>query len=303
MLNSGRSEDEGGAVDWDEAKAYCRDAGLVGVGWGLAKLPDGAPLETVLAAWHNEGSKVAVDTIARLAKQVEEGDLMWTRDRLGRYWLCQVTGPWRYDASDESRRLDLYNVRPCKWLARSFRDYDVPGAVVTGFTGVGQTLRRLGDHPTAIRVSELLWARESGAGVTMLPATPDQAMRDLLDPTDVEDVVLLYMQQQGWLLIPSSRMHDTPMYEAALRHKDSGELAVVSVKSGRSNPVPIPELAEAAGDARAYAYSTDGIHSASPSEYGVVEIEHQQLLRFMAMHPELLPPRVARWLQPARDAA
>jgi hypothetical protein len=32
-LNSGRTEEEGGAVDWDEAKSYCRQVGLVGVGW------------------------------------------------------------------------------------------------------------------------------------------------------------------------------------------------------------------------------------------------------------------------------
>jgi hypothetical protein len=32
-LNSMRAEEDG-AVDWDEAKTYCRQAGLVGVGWG-----------------------------------------------------------------------------------------------------------------------------------------------------------------------------------------------------------------------------------------------------------------------------
>jgi hypothetical protein len=35
-LNSQRSEEDGGSPDWDEAKEYCRKAGLVGVGWGLS---------------------------------------------------------------------------------------------------------------------------------------------------------------------------------------------------------------------------------------------------------------------------
>ncbi len=44
-LNSKRSEEDGGAPDWDEAKACCRAAGLVGVGWGLSKLRPGARLD------------------------------------------------------------------------------------------------------------------------------------------------------------------------------------------------------------------------------------------------------------------
>ena len=56
------------------------------------------------------------------------------------------------DKSPESLRLDLYNVRSARWLQRPFRDFDVPGAVVTSSTGFGQTLRRLGDHPAAVRV-------------------------------------------------------------------------------------------------------------------------------------------------------
>ena len=59
---------------------------------------------------------------------------MWTRHRLRRYWVGQVTGPWRYDRSPDSIRYDLYNVRPCQWLDQSYRDYEVPGAAVRSFT-------------------------------------------------------------------------------------------------------------------------------------------------------------------------
>jgi len=252
----------------------------------------------VLSAWRERpDGKGGVGNITRLASEVKEGDLMWTRDSLGQYWLGQITGSWRYDKSPESVRLDLYNVRPCRWLEKPFRDYDVPGAVVTSFIGATQALRRIGDHPAAIRVIEMLWARESDPTAVIPPVAPEQAMVDLFEPEDVEDLVLLWLQQQGWLLIPSSRKHDTPMYEAALRHP-TGELAVVSVKSGHSNPVPIPELAEAAGAARAYAYSTHDKYTAPPGDYDVIAIEHDELITFMSEHSELLPPRVARWLTP-----
>jgi hypothetical protein len=96
-LNSMRAEEDG-LVDWDEAKRYCREHGVVGVGWGLSNLRDGARLDTVLRTWRERpDGKGGADTIARLANQVADGDLMWTRDSLGRYWLGQVTGPWRFD--------------------------------------------------------------------------------------------------------------------------------------------------------------------------------------------------------------
>lgn len=287
-------------IDWDEAKRYARKASIVGVGWGISGAKDGPSLLDVLAAVMVEwpDGKTGRDTIARLANQVEGGDLMWTRDTLGRFWLGQVTGPWRYDRSPGAVRFHLYNVRPCHWLDTSFRDFEVPGAVVRSFTRRALTLARIGDHPVAIRVSEWMWAKGTDPNAVIPPISAEQAMTDLLDPTDVEDVVLLYLQHKGWLLLPSTRMHDTPMYEAALRHRDTGQVAVVSVKSGSSNPVEIPELAEAAGSAQAYAYSTHGTYSAPPSEHGVIEIQRSELVSFMAAHAELLPPRVSRWLMP-----
>lgn len=121
------------------------------------------------------------------------------------------------ERSPESVRLDLYNIRPARWLDAPYRDFEVPRAVVRSFTGVGQTLRRIGDHPEATRVSEMLWTAAIDPSARIKPMTVSEVMTDTLDPIDVEDVVLLYLQNHGWVLIPSSRMHDTPMYEAALR--------------------------------------------------------------------------------------
>jgi hypothetical protein len=243
-----------------------------------------------------DGGKGGADRIARLANQVQDGDLMWTRDSLGRYWIGQVTGPWRYDTSPGSIRYDLYNIRPCHWLDESYRDYEVPGAVVRSFAGRALTLARIGNHPVATTVSEMIW-KEATDPKVRIEVTAEDAMTELLDPIDVEDVVLLYLQSKGWLLLPSTRMHATPMYEAALRKSGTGDLAVVSVKSGNSE-VQIPELAQAAGGATAYAYSTAARYTATPSEHGVIKLETGELVSFMAAHPELLPPRVSRWLRP-----
>ena len=294
-INSGRKDE----VDWDEAKAYCRRASVVGVGWGRpGVIADGASLDEVLAAvreisdWVPTGPKM----IERLAVQMRDGDLVWTRDRSGAYWLGQAADPYRYDGSDVAWRWDLNNVRTCRWLERSFRDYEIPGGVVRNFAGVGDTLRRI-KEPVAARVTEMLWRRETGDSEAWTPIAPEDLIAGLLDPIDVEDLVLLLLQHDGWLLLPSSRMHDTPMYEAALRRPD-GQLAVVSVKSGPSSPVPIPELAAAAADgaAQAFAYSTHGRYTAAPAEHGVIEVRPKQLIALMTEQPQILPPRITQWL-------
>jgi len=293
-LNSGRP-----GVDWDGAKAYCREAGVVGVGWGRPEaIADGASLEEGLAAVNEiDGLRpTAPKMIRRLAEQMHDGDLVWTRDRSGGYWLGRVGGPYRYDASEDATRWDVNNLRPCQWLAHPFRDFEIPGGVVRNFTGPGETLRRIKNR-AAVRVTEMLVRRESGDPEAWRPMSAEEVISGLLDPTDVEDLVLLCLQVDGWLLLPSSRMQDTPMYEAALRRLD-GQLAVVSVKSGPSSPVPIPELAAAAADggAQAFAYSTHGRYTAPPADHGVTEIMRDQLVRLMADHQQVLPPRIAQWL-------
>lgn len=293
-LNSGRP-----GVDWDGAKAYCRQQGIVGVGWGRPEvLADGATLDEVIAAveqmpdWLPTGPKI----VRRLAEQMHDGDLVWTRDRAGGYWLGRVGEPYRYDGTPAALAWDVNNQRPCQWLAEAFRDFEIPGAVVRNFAGTGETLRRI-KEPAAVRVTEMLWERETGSSNSWTPMEAEKVISGLLDPIDVEDLVLLHLQADGWLLLPSSRMHDTPMYEAALRRLD-GQLAVVSVKSGPSAPVPIPELAAAAaeGGAHAFAYSTHHNYSASPAEHGVVEITRAQLVQLMTEQPQILPPRITQWL-------
>lgn len=237
-LNSGYP-----SVDWDGTKEYCRRADVVGVGWGLPSIRDGASLDEVIASiseledWIPAGPQV----IRRLAEQVEDGDFVWTRDRSGAYWLCRITGPWRYDASEEAMKWDVNNVRPCEWLESSLRDFEVPGAVVRSFVGSATALRRV-TGAAAARVTEMIYERAKNPDAEWPPLDPADVITDLLDPTDIEDIALLFLQEQGWLLLPSTRMRDTPLYEAALRHRDDGRLAVLAVKSGQDNVVPVAEV-------------------------------------------------------------
>ena len=296
-INSGRPELQG---QWDDAKRYCRESRVVGVGWGKpeVELDEDAELDEVLAEIaKNPNWKTGVATVRRLAETAADGDLVWTRDGSGAYWLGEITGPWRFDPSAAATRWDLSNVRPCRWLADSMRDYEVPGGVVRSFVGAGSSFRRVGGVK-ACEMTRLIYEAESGTGGPVAPMGPSEVIRDLLDPIDVEDLVLLFLQARGWLLLPSTRMHDTPLYEAAFRHRDDGRVAVVSVKSGSRAYVPVADLAKADPTAEVYVFSTEALYTDPPDAFGVHEITLQELIDFVAAHPKLLPIRVSRWLEP-----
>jgi hypothetical protein len=293
-LASGRTAEDGGVVDWGRARRYCREAGLVGVGYGVAGLEDGATLESVLDHWRAAGwGTQPVNTIRALATRTNKGDHVWTRDGSS-YWLGCVTGDWRYDASEGAREFDLYNVRDCEWLTVPFDGWTVPGAVVRSFSGRGTTLQRVISDPAA-RMTDLLWRQATDPSIARDPVDATDVLTSLLDPIDVEDVVLLFLQYQGWLLMPSTRTNDTPVYEAAFRYRADGHTAIVSVKSGHSK-VPLAKLAAAAGGGHAFAFSTEGAFEGRPVDFDVEIIDVATIIRFMEEHASLLPMRVAQWL-------
>lgn len=286
----------------DQARAYCRRAGVVGIGWGRWTLtvPDRAPLKDVLAEIGGiEGWKAGGHTVRRLAVDAERGDLVWNRDSSGAYWLGRITGPWSFDGSAEASKWDLNNVRDCEWLAQSYRDWEVPGAVVRSFTGPGSSFSRVApDERGGWRVTELIWQQTKDPKAESPALDPEEVITDLLDPTDAEDLALLYLQSLGWLLLPSSRMNDTPLYEAALKHIDDGRLAVVSVKSGGKNKVPVSAVVDAVEEqgAEVFVFSTHESFDGDPEQLGATKISKAEIAEFMTARPELLPPRITHWI-------
>jgi len=244
--------------------------------------------------WNRGGN-----TVRRLAEGANCGDLVWNRDSTGGYWLGRITGPWRFDGSAEATKWDLNNVRACEWLERTYRDWEVPGAVVRSFTGRASSFSRVAPAERGgWRVTGLIWRQTKDPDAQPPVLEPEEIITDLLDPTDAEDVALLYLQSLGWLLLPSSRMNDTPLYEAALKHIDDGRLAVVAVKSGGQNAVPVSKIVSAVTDqeAEVFVFSTHEKFDGDPGKLGATRISRSEIVMFMAARPELLPPRIARWV-------
>src|SRR4051794_8565165 len=120
-------------VNWAEQVAHCLDENLIGIGWGLDEVDDGAQLCAVLeaieskveAGWGRRSARI----VRRFGEEAQVGDFVWTRDTRGRYLLCRITGNYRYDMSAEAMAVDVHQVRAVDWAPTALNDLDVPGGV------------------------------------------------------------------------------------------------------------------------------------------------------------------------------
>lgn len=166
----------------------------VGVRWGLwDDESDGISWEEYE---HRSGS--VNDSVQRL-HDLPKGSLVWSRRRDSSYWLGEITGKWRYRDGPEAQRLDMFNVRRCRWWHVGTQD-SVPGIVVSNFNRQ-KALNPVADRG-AVLYTRRLHAQLSGAAREMAPAEPHDVIESLLGATDLEDLVAVYLQdQQGLVLI------------------------------------------------------------------------------------------------------
>jgi hypothetical protein len=155
-------------------------------------------------------------------------------------------------------RVDVHHVRPVVW-AGSVLAEDVPGAVIRSFSGPGSSFSEI--HNDAARAySRHLFNKLKGRPTKATPLSVATVLRDLLGPIDMEDLVYVFLQvKEGYVVLPASRRSDTAAYEYELVQRNSGQRAIVQVKTGNSR-VDLSLLASTAGTtARAFAYASGGM--------------------------------------------
>jgi hypothetical protein len=100
-----------------------------------------------------------------------------------------------------------------------------PGVVRRAFAGQFGTISRIvRDALTAIEAAEITLGQKK--------PVPNGDLFALATPEDLEDIVALYLQDQGWRLFPSTAKVSMASYEFVLVHQQTGERAGVQVKSG-----------------------------------------------------------------------
>ena len=281
----------GGAGDPRRSFEYCRNHGILGMGWAVEKMGRSClSWDEYIAAAENEYGYSDVSNVRYLKREVEVNDLIWTRDRDGRYYLGRVVSPWEYFANEESLQADIVNFCRCELFPLDVDE--VPGKVVACFRPpkVIQAIR----DPTMGIYSQLLWNRLSSNEEPY--ALESQATSDIyafLDDKATEDVVAIYLQMRGWLLVPESRQADTMGYEYVLINRETFERAVVQVKTGHTS-LNRDDWSDF-GNETVFLFQSYGNYTGS--EHRKVEcIDPDELRSFIFSNRELLPRSIKHWV-------
>ncbi len=91
---------------------------------------------------------------------VPNGAFVWTRDRVHKYHLGRIGGAVHEDHSPAARTVGIVYVRDTTWLARAFKETEVPSAVAQTFARGGRNFQRTHDS-AAERMTSEIWRRSS----------------------------------------------------------------------------------------------------------------------------------------------
>ena len=292
LLPSGRSVD---------ARRFCLENDIVGVGWPVKDLPSGATWEEYSSRAdqlyrQRLNRKGWWPALRALHNRMRVGNLVWTRDETGTYLLGRVEGPWSYVLDARHEAADIVNVRKCPWTKIGAAD-EVPGPVTTSFRGLTLTEVK---EPSA-SLTKLIYNDKVGSRAYQVELG-EADLFGLLSADECEDLVALYLQVElGYCVLPSTAKPSTPAYEFVLRHRESGTKALVQVKSG-SESLLVDRYHKAPADI-VFLFSARGKYVNRVDESKVKCIEPEEVRHFFFENPALIPERTRRWLEALRGVA
>src|SRR4051812_6216118 len=144
---------QGGSADMDTTFNYCLKEHVLGVGW---RTPSNRNTKK-WSEYYDEASQVHDDlnVCKYIHKWVSPGDLIWTRDPSGHYYLGRVSSGWEYCTTDESERLDIDIANIVRCDLKPVDIDDVPGKVVACFRA-SRTIQEIA-NVNAVGYSCYLW--------------------------------------------------------------------------------------------------------------------------------------------------
>lgn len=220
---------QGGLANPELSFSYCLKNKLFGVGWQIPKKKD------ELIDWNTYEQRAVEEYVGKISvmryikKWVSKGDLVWTRDTKGQYYIGQVLSPWEYFDNAEARDADIVNVFRVKLKKVGSID-EVPGKIIACFRA-SKTIQEIANE-AAIIYTKKLWNQLIGK--TEYEIDKIDSIWNLLSDEQVEDLIFLYLQANNWYVIPNSRKKDTMAYEFYLINKSSFNRAIVQAKTGNS---------------------------------------------------------------------
>jgi len=274
-----------------DAATFCIDRGIVGIGWALDPAPTtkddywqrGRALYKKGRSWSAAANA--------LLHRMKVGDLIWTRNRQGVYFLGRITDDWRHEVGPDFLAADIANVRPCIWAKVGAMD-NVPGSVINSFRPAS-TVQLVTDSSAAL-YSQLLFGELTDQPFTPPPGKVAVDIFQLLSAEDLEDVAAAYLQVTlRCIMFPSTCKISTMAVECLFTTLDGGQRIGLQVKSGWT---PINQDDYASFDGIAYLFAASGVYlgSAHPN---CVCLAPDTIRVFVLENSRLMPGNVQRWIR------
>jgi len=203
----------------------------------------------------------------------------------------KVISGWEYFASDEARSADIVNIFRCEFVA--IEDVDqVPGKVIANFRA-SRTIQSVSNVDIE-HYTRWLWNKLSKSNYFELNCNDRRnSFFDYLNDEDIEDIIFVKLQLDGWIVIPGSRKKDTMKYEFYLIHRDTGERAIVQAKSGNTKLTPSNWIK---WKERVFLFQSNGLYEGITSDK-VTCLNPETVSKFVVENLELLPAHLGYWAE------
>ena len=216
------------------------------MGWAV---PNEAVTRSTNFEWYKTARQYGEDqswhSVWNFAESLQTHDLVWFRNLKGRYYLAEIIGPWQYAYDDQAAiGADIVNFREARIIEVGLADA-VPGKIIACFRPA-RTFQ-------AIRSPGMLAFSDKIAGMQVTGDIVPDVFEFMYD-ADLENLVFVYLQFLGWYVLPGTRTATTAHYEFVLVRRETGERAVVQVKSGH----PKIDASQYAGEEKAFLFAVSG---------------------------------------------
>ncbi|MBA3916885.1 MAG: hypothetical protein H0X25_24190 [Acidobacteriales bacterium] len=197
---------------------------------------------------------------------------------------------WEYYDTPAGREADIVNVVRCRIVPAPKAD-DVPGKIVACFRP-SRAIQSIADE-TAVLYSQLLWNQLSNSDDYSLPDLQQCDLFSYLDAETTEDVIFIYLQCEGWVVVPNSRKADTMSYEFLAINRETHARAIVQVKTGNT---PLDRAHWSTFPETVFLFQAHGVYTGVPG-HNVVQLSPETIRGFMEGHFDVMPQSVQRWIR------
>lgn len=283
---------KGGLANPKFSFKYCLENKVLGLGWPIDTTNNSLTWTEFIKLAQNKYSPKSLSRVNYLKNKLRSNDLIWTRDTNGEYYLAKSNSSWEYLSSSDALDADILNIVRCDILKAPSID-DVPGKVIACFRPA-RAIQSIKDK-TAISYSKYLWNKLSGTETFKNIDREFTNIFSLLDDEETEDVIFIYLQTQGWIVIPNSRKADTMSYEFFLINRETNSKAIVQVKTGHT-PLDPKEKKWTDRTEEVFLFQSNGRYENNSS--GKVQCISPKLIEdFMRDNKSLLPASILHWLE------